>query len=211
MSSRTSTAVSRRAPRRPARRLPRAERREVILRGAADVFGSKGYAAAPMDEIAAAAGVTKLILYRHFASKSELYRAVLRRVADALSERFPKSPEPEGFGVGARSLLALAREDAAGFRLFWRQAAHEAAFARYASGLREEAVSAVRASLADRVPEPLLEWAAHAVVGYLVEAVVNWLAFGDPTRDEQFVRATNKALRAGVRAWTEITASGSSS
>ena len=176
----------------------------MILRGAADVFGGKGYAAASMDGIAAAAGVTKLILYRHFASKADLYRAVLRRVADGLAERFRSDAEAEGFGVGARSFLALARADPAGFQLFWRRAPHEPAFARWASGLRGEALSAVRASLADRVPQPFLEWATHAVVGYLVEAVLNWLAFGDPTRDEQFVRATNKALRAGVRAWTEI-------
>jgi len=47
------------------------------------------------------------------------------------------------------------------------------------------------------------EWAAHAVVGYLVEAVLNWLEFGDPDRDEQFAAATNHALRAGVHAWAD--------
>jgi hypothetical protein len=51
------------------------------------------------------------------------------------------------------------------------------------------------------MPREHLEWAAHAVVGYLVEAVLNWLEFGDPARDDRFVAATNQALRAGVRAW----------
>ena len=37
--------------------------------------------------------------------------------------------------------------------------------------------------------------------GYLVEAVLNWVEFGDRARDDQFVAATNQALRAGVRAW----------
>ena len=60
-----------------------------------------------------------------------------------------------------------------------------------------------RLALADRVPAAHLEWAAHAVVGYLVEAVLNWLEFGDPGRDEQLVAATNHALRAGVRAWAD--------
>jgi hypothetical protein len=40
-------------------------------------------------------------------------------------------------------------------------------------------------------------------VGYLVEAVLNWLEFGDPSRDEQFAAATNHALRAGVHAWAD--------
>ena len=61
----------------------------------------------------------------------------------------------------------------------------------------------VRAALADRVPAARIEWAAHAVVGYLVEAVLNWLEFGDPARDEQFAAATNQAMRAGVRAWAD--------
>jgi AcrR family transcriptional regulator len=176
----------------------------VILRSAAQVFGRRGYAAASMDDIAAAAGVTKLILYRHFVSKAALYRTVLQQVADQISERFLVRRAVDSFGVGARSVLQLAREDSAGFHLFWRHAGREPEFSRYAGTLRAEAVSAVRSSLADRVPAELLEWAAHAVVGYLVEAVLNWLEFGDPARDDQFVRATNKAMRAGVRAWTEF-------
>ena len=198
-----ATAPQRAVP-RVTRRLPRAERREVILRSAAQLFGRRGYAAASMEDIAAAAGVTKLILYRHFASKADLYRAVLQRVADQLSERVVTRLEADGFGVGARSLLVLAREDSAGFQLFWRHAGRAPELARYAGKLRAKAVSAVRSSLAHRVPAEFLEWATHAVVGYLVEAVLNWLEFGDPARDEQFVRATNKAMRAGVRAWTEL-------
>ena len=80
-----ATAPPRAVP-RVTRRLPRAERREVILRSAAQLFGRRGYAAASMEDIAAAAGVTKLILYRHFASKADLYRAVLQRVADQLKQ-----------------------------------------------------------------------------------------------------------------------------
>ena len=190
--------------RRVARRLPRAERREIILGAAARVFGRRGYAAAAMGDISAAAGVTKLILYRHFASKADLYRAVLERVAAQLSERFVTHLEADGFGVGARSLVALARQDPAGFELLWRHAGRVPEFAGYAGTLRAQAVSSVRSSLAERVPPQFLEWAAHAVVGYLVEAVLNWLEFGDPARDQQFVRATNKAMRAGVRAWAEI-------
>jgi hypothetical protein len=113
------------------------------------------------------------------------------------------APEPGGYGVGARALLAAARADEDGFRLLWRHAWREARFARYADALRRRAVAAARSALADRVPPESLEWAAHAVVGYLVEAVLNWLEFGDPSRDEQLADATNHALRAGVHAWAD--------
>lgn len=55
-------------------------RREQILAAGLKIFGEKGFAAATMDEIAAAAGLSKAALYGHFGSKEELFVAVLRNV-----------------------------------------------------------------------------------------------------------------------------------
>jgi AcrR family transcriptional regulator len=191
-----------RTPARPRRRLlPRAERRDGILRAAARAFARAGYASTSMDDVATAAGITRLIVYRHFATKEALYRAVLHATFDRVAAAFRDGSDTGGYGVGARTLLAAARADDAGFRLLWRHACREARFARYADTLRRQAVAAARSALADRVPAENLEWAAHAVVGYLLEAVLTWLEFGDSARDERFAVATNQALRAGVRAW----------
>lgn len=65
-------------------RLPRDERRGQLLIAASEVFVDRGYHAAGMDEIADRAGVSKPILYQHFASKLELYLAVLARHVDNL-------------------------------------------------------------------------------------------------------------------------------
>src|ERR1700691_1539403 len=54
--------------------LPRAQRRAAILHGAALAFASSGFADTSMDDVGTACGVTKLIVYRHFGSKEELYR-----------------------------------------------------------------------------------------------------------------------------------------
>ncbi len=156
-----------------------------------------------MEEVARAARITPLIVYRHFASKEDLYRAVLERVSSGLAAELARGGERGGFGVGARAVLEAARRDPAGFALLWRHSAREPGFASYADQLREQAVAAVTRALGDRVPAESVEWAAHAVVGYLVEAVLTWLAFGDERRDDQFVAATNAALRAGVRAWSQ--------
>jgi AcrR family transcriptional regulator len=65
-------------------RLPRDERRGQLLKAASELFVERGYHAAGMDEIAERAGVSKPVLYQHFASKLELYLAVLARHVENL-------------------------------------------------------------------------------------------------------------------------------
>lgn len=184
------------------RQLPRADRRAAILRGAATAFAQAGYAGTSMEDIATASGITKLIVYRHFDSKEELYRAVLQQVFDRLAEEFltAYAREPHQRGVGPRSLLTVAREDPSGFRLLWRHAARELQFEAYASELRDHAVDASRALLAGQVEPALHEWAAQTVMSFLVEATLNWLEYGDPERDEEFVGFVTDAVRRGLQA-----------
>ncbi|MGH8982505.1 MAG: helix-turn-helix domain-containing protein, partial [Acidimicrobiia bacterium] len=68
----------------PRKRLGRVARRAAILDAAASAFAAGGYAATSMADIASAAGVSHLIVYRHFESKECLYEAVLERAVDAL-------------------------------------------------------------------------------------------------------------------------------
>jgi len=65
-------------------RLPRDERRALLLSAALEVFTTAGYHSAAMDEIADRAKVSKPVLYQHFPSKLELYLAVLDLHIDAL-------------------------------------------------------------------------------------------------------------------------------
>lgn len=156
-----------------------------------------------MDDIAAEAGVTKLILYRHFASKAELYHCALERAqALQMSALAAEDGNSGEFGTTwLRSFLDVARADPAGFELLWRHSAREPDFARYAAEVRGQAVDALLRAM-PRVPEEFREWAAHAVIGYVLEAVLIWLEFGDAGRDRQFLFASSEALRAGVRAWS---------
>lgn len=198
------TAGSSQAAETPATvRLGRDERRESIVRAAAHAFGRAGFAATSMEELALEAGVTKLIVYRHFDSKEQLYRAVLERVSVRLAEEFTAAAARQRrSGVAAPAFLAVAREDPAGFRLLWRHSAREPEFASYAAEFRGLAVQTARAVLAARLPDPALhDWAAETAVAYLVEAVLNWLDHGDATRDEEFLIMTTKSLLALIGAW----------
>ena len=79
-------------------RLRPAERRATIIEAAGRLFGERGYEATTLDDVAAAAGVTKPILYRHFDSKRDLYLALLERApapAHAAEAEAAREAEPE--------------------------------------------------------------------------------------------------------------------
>lgn len=59
-------------------RLTGAERQRSILEAATEVFAQRGYDGARIDEIAAAAGVSKALIYEHFPGKRELYAQIMR-------------------------------------------------------------------------------------------------------------------------------------
>jgi TetR/AcrR family transcriptional repressor of mexJK operon len=56
------------------------KKRAAILAGAKDVFLEQGYGAASMDIISERADVSKRTIYKHFASKYDLFSAVVRRL-----------------------------------------------------------------------------------------------------------------------------------
>jgi len=58
-----------------------------VLDVAARAFAERGFHDVSMDEIAAAAGVSKPVVYSHFESKDGLYEAVLLHAGDELAER----------------------------------------------------------------------------------------------------------------------------
>jgi AcrR family transcriptional regulator len=78
-------------------KLPAAERRAALVDAALRVFGEGSYDGATTAEIARAAGVSEPILYRHFASKRDIYLACLdemwRRLREAVEEIIAAEPD----------------------------------------------------------------------------------------------------------------------
>ena len=58
-------------------RMPADERRVQLLDAAVDLFSRKGFGGTTTKEIAAAAGVNEAVIFRHFATKQQLYTAIL--------------------------------------------------------------------------------------------------------------------------------------
>jgi AcrR family transcriptional regulator len=186
------------------RRLLRTEERQAqILRAASSAFARGGFAATSMDDVAAEAGITRLIVYRHFASKEYLYRAVLTEVADRLRDEFLAGMPKAGHEPGwiHRMMLAVARENPDGFRLLMVHAAREPQFAVIHDDWEAKARSVADVMIGDRLDDPTLKaWAIRTIVAGLVESVLAWLDCGSASRDEEFVERASAALGAMYRA-----------
>jgi AcrR family transcriptional regulator len=178
--------------------LARDDRRVSIVTAAAAAFARAGYAATSMDDVAAETGVTRLILYRHFRSKDDLYRAVLQRVSARLAEEFRRDvSEHRGLTTGAHAMLLVAREDPAGFRLLWRHAAREPEFAAYAAEQERLAIGAAESLLAS-IPE---RWVPRALVAWLVASVLAWIDDGEPSEDDRFLGLVSSGIGGMLDAW----------
>src|SRR3984885_9859032 len=93
-------------------RLARADRMEQTLVAAHELFAERGYAAVKMDEIAAAVGGTKPLLYNYFGNKEQLYITCMERAGDSLTatvaEAVADSANPgEALGAGVRAFFAF--------------------------------------------------------------------------------------------------------
>ena len=183
--------------------LNKEERSASILRAAATAFAHGGFAATSMEDVAAEAGITKLIVYRHFDSKEDLYRAVLEQVSNRLVEEFVAGVEEGRQAIGYRTFLTVARENPDGFVLLWRHAYREPQFATYAREFRRGAVSLATTPLAGTFATrpALARWAPEAIIDEMVSAVLAWIEHGHPSADEEFLTTATAGLRAMVDAW----------
>lgn len=73
------------------RRLPRAEREQLILDVAEREFSRRGFADASMERIASGSGITKALVYQYFTSKEGLYVACVERGRARLFERLQEA------------------------------------------------------------------------------------------------------------------------
>lgn len=90
----------------PARRravLPGEDRREAILDAALDVFSSRGFSAARLEDVAARAGIAKGTVYLHFRSKQDLFeQLVIRTILPVIERMGALAADPE---VSAREAV----------------------------------------------------------------------------------------------------------
>jgi AcrR family transcriptional regulator len=114
----------------PRRRLTAEERRTGILDSALAVFSESGYHASSIDDIAREAGVSKALIYEHFASKQELYADLIARNARELTQRIAAAlvgVELESgasrLAIGLDAFFAFVEERRDAWRMLFRDVA----------------------------------------------------------------------------------------
>lgn len=163
-------------------RMPRAERREQILAAATRAFAGAGFTATGLDDVAGEAGVTRVILYRHFDSKADLYRAVLDRACARLAAAVGADDFDE---TSIPALVRAAAADPDGFRLLFRYASAEPEFRDLVATLSAASTEVAHRNLTSVLPDgPWTRWAAQLLPTLATEAVIAWLDAGQPDPDQ---------------------------
>jgi AcrR family transcriptional regulator len=101
------------------------DRRKQIVAVAADLFANRGFQGTTTKEIAERAAVSEAIIFRHFATKDELYNAILddkvkrsiARIETHLKDAASRADDRAFFGALAFELLEFHRNDKAFMRL----------------------------------------------------------------------------------------------
>ncbi len=116
-----------RVPGKPARsrrvRVSGEERRRQIIEAATTLFSRKGFRGTTTREIAGAVGVSEAMLFKHFATKEELYAAIIEakahveRLMDTVVEAAERGNDAEVLRTLAREMIARTRTDPALMRL----------------------------------------------------------------------------------------------
>ncbi len=178
--------------------------RDRLVDHARRLFAQRGYADVSVDEIAAAAELTKGAVYYQFKDKTDLFRAaceavlddIARQVADA--RQVLATPELDELGTGggrlfdaydsqeARRLLLIDGPSVLGFQN-WMRMQERASICVISSGLEPW----VDAGLVPADQAPVL---AHMMFGAFIQGALRIASSDDPALADREVRAAGELL-----------------
>ena len=187
-------------------RLPAAERRQQLVETALAIFAARGMHGTSMDDIAEAAGVTKPVLYQHFASKRALFlelldevgQQLLTAIANATSDAATPREQVE-LGLTAYFQFVADHHDSF-VLLFGDGTRRDEELAAAVNGVEETIADFVAALIDADIDAAHRQLLAHAIVGMAESASRRWVASG---ADEPAALAASRVANlawAGLRA-----------
>lgn len=167
--------------------MSREQREQQLLDVAESVFGERGYQDTTMEDIAAAAGITKPVIYDHFGSKERLLASVVDRAREHLDEQRnaaqrlldPATATPEDFyRAGVKAFLQFFEKRRDSFRVYQQESSVGAAAGSDIEALRLSqargiALDLSRAPALSGVPLEFLDGVAEMIIA-ANERVTGW-------------------------------------
>ncbi|MBJ3811302.1 TetR/AcrR family transcriptional regulator [Streptomyces flavofungini] len=162
------------------RRMGVEERRQQLIGVALELFSHRSPDDVSIDEIAAAAGISRPLVYHYFPGKLSLYEAALKRAADELAERFL---EPHEGPLGSRLLRVTGRflgfvdEHGPGFSALMRggPAVGSSTTNALIDSVRQAAYDQILAHLGVTAPPARLELVVRSWISLAESTALIWL------------------------------------
>jgi AcrR family transcriptional regulator len=175
----------------PRKRLPLHERRAVIVEAAGELFGERGYDDTRLDDVAAAAGVTKPVLYRHFESKRALYLALLERHRDDLARFTALVPDTGSMEERIRAVVEVWLDYVESHSYAWRMLFRDRgggpeieAFRRGVHDRARDVLMAMFGALSERaLPRREIAPLAELISMGMASLVLWWIEGADVSRE----------------------------
>ncbi|MGW0605579.1 TetR/AcrR family transcriptional regulator [Streptomyces sp. NPDC002640] len=176
------------------RRMGVEERRQQLIDVALELFSHRSPDEVSIDEIAAAAGISRPLVYHYFPGKLSLYEAALKLASQELAERFT---EPREGPLGARLLRVMRRffafvdDHGPGFSALMRggPAVGSSTTNALVDGVRQVAFEQMLAHLEMAPPvSPRLELLLRSWISHAESTALLWLADRAIPREELEVR-----------------------
>ena len=173
------------------------ERRAALLRVGIELLGRRAYNDVSIADIAAAAGVSKGLLYHYFPTKSDFVVAVLDQATDELGEitaADPSLPPLEQIDVSLDAFLGFVEEHAAAYAAIFRtrgastdgavQAALERGRQRRIDAVIDGIAAWPEANAVSLRSSAALRTAIQGWIFFVEGAVLRWLEEGDLAREQ---------------------------
>ena len=167
----------------PRRRLAPEQRRQLILEAAGRLFSERGHDGTRLDDVAAAAGVTKPVVYRHFEDKTALYLALLERHRADLGSFAAAVPPAGTLDERLRAVLEVWLDYVESHAYAWRMLFRDTGGGPEVRAFREDVHARARAVLVAMIralgepapPERELEPLAELLSMGMASLVLWWL------------------------------------
>jgi AcrR family transcriptional regulator len=162
------------------------ERRRQLIDAGAALFADHAYEEISMREVAAAAGVSKPLLYHYFPSKIELFKAAVAEKAAEIEQLIA----PTGHGTpfeqlttGLDAYLAWIESNARTWSKLMQSAATLPEARDLVEGFRQHTMDLLLSELTgNRKPRPALRTAIKGWLGYMDAAILDWTEAKDLSR-----------------------------